>query len=594
MNGRHKGKIKKMLYRLIIRGILLVLLLLLMPKPIINASKIKEAWDKSAFLRLNDAERYAFVHQFKFDGHDEAQKAQVLDEMLSAAKKKKDIHASLVVGYRLAVATREATFEPVNGMDEVALYDEMHRLAARHGFEEERVIARYGSSLKRYYNEEITAYTFYIEILDIYKEFENIGFERFKDYDIAFCLVELGRFLWSIGDYERAVDYFLNAERLATLTPLSPHAFTQLNSYLQTYYKRREALETSIQYTKKNFEFHQKRDYKDKDKADWSQYWLYFSAIELADLYSKMGNYDTAFEYIQSSTIVQLDASSFLSQSDIRQAKFDLVVSLIPVQIAIGKTEGIDQHKAMIDTLLPRLPGDELAQQRNHIKYFQALTAYQNHVGQPQKALTALQKADSLQKALNLATADFSLGKVQQQWLTEQHQANIRNIESRRQAQFILNIALSLFLLTSIGFAVILYRKTQQIRIEKEKSLAEAKQSLHLLTISYKDKSIQVEKLKAANEKLIEEGKSSEYLNQLTSTSILTEEDWNSYKDLFERVHPGFIDQQMKATPDLTKSELRYLVLEKLGLSPDEMANMLGVNRNTIYQTRRRLKSKLD
>jgi hypothetical protein len=93
-------------------------------------------------------------------------------------------------------------------------------------------------------------------------------------------------------------------------------------------------------------------------------------------------------------------------------------------------------------------------------------------------------------------------------------------------------------------------------------------------------------------EKLSASGERSQYLEQLMQSTILTEDDWLRFQTVFEKVHPGFMEEQKALYPDLTPAELRYLVLEKLQLSTHEMANMLGVSDKTVRQTRVRLRRK--
>ena len=81
-------------------------------------------------------------------------------------------------------------------------------------------------------------------------------------------------------------------------------------------------------------------------------------------------------------------------------------------------------------------------------------------------------------------------------------------------------------------------------------------------------------------------------MEQLTHSTILTDDDWLRFRSIFEKAHPDFMAAQKLLCPGLTPAELRYLVLEKLQLSTHEMAQMLGVSDNTIRQTRARLRRK--
>jgi DNA-directed RNA polymerase specialized sigma subunit len=101
------------------------------------------------------------------------------------------------------------------------------------------------------------------------------------------------------------------------------------------------------------------------------------------------------------------------------------------------------------------------------------------------------------------------------------------------------------------------------------------------------------ENLKAEIDRLSSIGENNTYLEQLVTSTILTNDDWVQFRIVFEKVHPNFINEQKLQFPDLTQAELRYLVLEKLQLSTKEMANMLGVSDGAIRQIKSRLKLKI-
>lgn len=94
-------------------------------------------------------------------------------------------------------------------------------------------------------------------------------------------------------------------------------------------------------------------------------------------------------------------------------------------------------------------------------------------------------------------------------------------------------------------------------------------------------------------EALISKKADLEKIEQLKKTKILTTEDWSNFKSNFEQIYPDFIPQLKDKYPPLTNAELRLLILEKLELNTNEIAEILGVNKNTIHQTRRRFRKKI-
>ena len=82
-------------------------------------------------------------------------------------------------------------------------------------------------------------------------------------------------------------------------------------------------------------------------------------------------------------------------------------------------------------------------------------------------------------------------------------------------------------------------------------------------------------------------------LERLKSKSILTNDDWIQYQELFKKVYPKFIPNLKSSYPDLSPAERRCLCLEKLRMSNNEMALVLGVSANTVIVTKHRIRKKL-
>ena len=75
---------------------------------------------------------------------------------------------------------------------------------------------------------------------------------------------------------------------------------------------------------------------------------------------------------------------------------------------------------------------------------------------------------------------------------------------------------------------------------------------------------------------------------------ILTPEHWHEFKILFDKYCPGYHDRLSEKITNLTEAEVRLICLLKLNLTDNEMSNILGVNKNSVQQTRSRLKKKIN
>lgn len=85
----------------------------------------------------------------------------------------------------------------------------------------------------------------------------------------------------------------------------------------------------------------------------------------------------------------------------------------------------------------------------------------------------------------------------------------------------------------------------------------------------------------------------SEAIQELKSQTILTNDDWIKFKELFENIYPKFFPYFKSNYPDLTQAEVRFLAFTKLEITPKEMASLLGVSDEAIRTLRFRLKKKL-
>ena len=103
---------------------------------------------------------------------------------------------------------------------------------------------------------------------------------------------------------------------------------------------------------------------------------------------------------------------------------------------------------------------------------------------------------------------------------------------------------------------------------------------------------IEVETLKNLKSKELYDDKI-EKLDYLNKISILTEDDWFKFKELFDQVYKGFFTRLKEKFPALTQAEIRFCSLVKLNITANEMASILGVSASTIKTSRYRLRKKI-
>ncbi len=81
---------------------------------------------------------------------------------------------------------------------------------------------------------------------------------------------------------------------------------------------------------------------------------------------------------------------------------------------------------------------------------------------------------------------------------------------------------------------------------------------------------------------------------KLVESSLSKETDWDAFKLKFKELSPNFIGQLLVDHPDLSKSEIRLLILLKIGYSQKEIANILNIAPDSVKKAKSRVRKKLN
>jgi hypothetical protein len=169
-------------------------------------------------------------------------------------------------------------------------------------------------------------------------------------------------------------------------------------------------------------------------------------------------------------------------------------------------------------------------------------------------------------------------------------------VQKEKQAEVIkrnfLLLALLIALLTGwlfINRQRLRFKIATQRKIIAENEIASAKAQLQLFTQTLIEKNEQIEKLNVQLDSLQQKNE-----NELTSHTILTDDDWNRFKNLFEKVHPLFFDKLKQLAPEITAAEIRLAALIKLNLDNKQMASMQGISVSSIRGNKTRLRQRLN
>lgn len=268
------------------------------------------------------------------------------------------------------------------------------------------------------------------------------------------------------------------------------------------------------------------------------------AATSLADIYREKGNLQGARSYIT----LALDNIRKAGQPDRLRLLYPIISKWYA---AMGDGE---KSKRYLDSSVLAL--------KNYYDKFSAL-----------KLLRAQQKVDIQKEQIQLAA--FNLEK--QRKITERN--------------------LLLLLVLVLGIVTLLtYYIQKKKQLAKELKLQATSQELEIahinlnrFTKSILEKNELIEQLQNKNPEIDK----AKIFQQLQQSTILTEDDWQSFQQLFDKAYPGFIQRVKENHSALSIGELRYFVLSRLNLSTKEMAAMLGVSANAIQVMRHRIRKKL-
>ena len=214
---------------------------------------------------------------------------------------------------------------------------------------------------------------------------------------------------------------------------------------------------------------------------------------------------------------------------------------------------------------------------------------------------------DSLEKVV--ATSSLAISKAKLNDETSRY--NIQNLNKEKRSQLLFRniiIASIIFLSLIVVLAVNRQRlkeklktekaEQEKLRMEQEKLLMEqeaasAKDQLKMFTENIIEKTTLIEKLESQIKGKEATSEQHVIITELSHQTILTEEDWNKFKSLFEKIYPGFFINLKEKFPDITLAEQRMAALTRLQLTPKQMASMLGISVDSVHKTRQRLRQRL-
>lgn len=415
--------------------------------------------------------------------------------------------------------------------------------------------------------------------------FHEIGYKEVPDSDEI--LFFIGSIYYETADYDKAETFLQNIQKLG-----------KVNGYIQ-----KQSLNTLALIRKQQNDTAQALAYFQKTLdaaiAQHDSTWMGICYSNMGALYFYSKQYDTAY------TLLQKAARLSLIHKQWGDAFVDI---LLRARIDIMQNRFVPAQKKMDSVVALRTFYFTPQARRN---FYEAQVLYYEQTNQPAKALQIYHQLTLVKDSLAVSKDQQAYKKILLRMETERHLTDIDKLETEARASSLKRNAVIAVLLLFVIVLFLLYNRNllkarnnaailQAEKMQAEEKLKNARQLLRNFTENTRQKNELIEQftteLERLKSNLTDNPAYEERLKnfeKLVHSTILTDTEWNDFRNLFDKVHKGFFIRLKGKLPDLSLSDTRLMSLIKLGLSNIEMANMMGMDAGSIESAKQRLREKI-
>ncbi len=404
---------------------------------------------------------------------------------------------------------------------------------------------------------------------------KSVGFIHFPSISLQHWAV--GEWLYKTRNYQDAItylEYFNNHD-----DHQSPELYYLFaNNTLGLSHQNLKQYDTAYQYYTANLK-----------RADSlaRQDWLLITQVNLNNLFLESGKFDTLF----STAKHLMNFGDSINDIDL------VAISKYLLGVAFYKKGQVDHAEQLLlsaKEIMEKSPYPEDA--INIYKYLGELYLVKQNF---EKALYYTGKYRDLESAKVRLADNNRYEYLQAKLALETNQERLLDLQRSRKAArtrwiLLLGIVISgaLVGLLLINRKKIIYKHNEVLLKEKnlrhQAVIEQAHEQLRRFTDHVIEKNALIDQL---HSQLISLQSTKE--NELLQKTILTEEEWDTFKTLFDKTHPGFLEHLQQLFSDITKSELRMAALIYLNIDHKDMAAMQGISVDSVRKNRQRLRERL-
>jgi tetratricopeptide (TPR) repeat protein len=463
------------------------------------------------------------------------------------------------------------------------LHNEAILMADRFGLPLMKGICNY--RLGRYYY-NFKNYPFAFEyMLRADNIFRELGYREVPDIDEI--LFFIGSIYYETGDFDKAESFL---QKVQEQKKIGKYVQKQSLNTLALIHRQQGDTINALAFFNKTLDV----SIKHNDSA-----WTGISYSNIATIYFYQGKYEKAYPLLQQGTRLTLA----------HKLKIDAYGDLLLLARIDIMQNRMKQAQQKMDSALALQEVVHTTTGRRQL--YEAQVLFYEKTGQQAKALETQHKLLLVKDSLSISKDQQAYKKILLRMETEKHLNDIDKLETDAASSALKRNAVIAVLTLLVLVMFLLYNRNRLkaknhaavLRAEKlraEEQLKNARQLLQNFTENTRQKNELIEQFAAELQRLkgnltgdpLYEERLKNF-DKLVHSTILTDTEWNSFRELFDKVHKGFFTRLGQKLPGLSLNDTRLVSLVKLELGNLEMARMMGMDAEAIAQAKQRLREKI-
>ncbi|MEC5158772.1 tetratricopeptide repeat protein [Chryseobacterium sp. MP_3.2] len=464
--------------------------------------------------------------------------------------------------------------------------------------------------------------------LALAKKIEHAGLE-------IWASLEYGEYLYNFRQITAALPIFLSAiEKIQAIDPskiiFPSESYKTIGFYLGTIGDHQDAI----------FNLRKALLFTDQNTSEYAaildnigMYYLTIGEVENAEKYCSEAS-DLAKSIGDELRYAKTLGS--LAKIEEKKGNYNVAIKLLNVDIEISENLGARQNTMYANTVLAKIylrmnlipeaeealsKANEIAKTKSYFKINELdilklkLTILQKK-NLPNEELKARRRIEALEDSLNKTEGVLPLSQANWMLQKRKYQSNITTTKKQLKKELLVkntSMITAAFLLTFLIIIIISFKKSEKKKkkiieeqiaayeskqAQSKKKLLEVDQNLQTQITYLKDKNTQIQNLQQEiadikDSKSFTQAEEERKLDLLLQSHLMTDENWRNFRIEFEKEYALFYKSLHDNFPEITDSNLRVILLEKLQFTNAEIAGLLGITVEAVKKSRQRLKRKL-